>query len=223
MGWKLPPTNEGQRMRRCGQISLTIALMFVSTCIRAQEAKPVDAAAATTTPSAQAELLTLQQAIAGALANNRQIKIFDENVLISNDEILAARTQRYPHFSVDVTGSGLLTPVTVEFPRGVFGNVGSTPVPSAPTAVTTDPKFSALSIVQQHPHSKPKILSKQRQWRPRLRPAWRVLSLGTATGHAPILLCGDLSSLETGWTERKRLDGPGRVALRWCLNKTISS
>src|SRR5580692_11585990 len=117
-------------MRRWGQISLTIVLFFVSAPVHGQEAKPADASQAT---AAAPEVLTLQQAIDVALANNRQIKIFDENVLISNDEILAARTQRYPHFSVDVTGSGLLTPVTIEFPRGVFGNVGSTPVPSGPT------------------------------------------------------------------------------------------
>ena len=96
------------------------------------------------------EVLTLQQAITIALANNRQIKIFDQNVLISNDEILAARTQRYPHFSVDVTGSGLLTPVTIKFPKGAFGFDGTNPLPSGPTTVTTDPKFSALSMVQAY-------------------------------------------------------------------------
>ena len=151
-GWKLPPTNEGQNMRLWRRMSLTIVLFFVSASIRGQEAKPVDTPASTTGTAATptAEVLTLQQALAVALANNRQIKIFDENILISNDEILAARTQRYPHFSVDVTGSGLLTPVTIEFPRGVFGNVGSTPVPSGPTTVTTDPKFSATSIVQAY-------------------------------------------------------------------------
>jgi outer membrane protein TolC len=134
-------------MRRWGWMSLTIALLFVSAPVHAQEAKPADVSPAT---AVAPEVLTLQQAIAVALANNRQIKIFDENVLISNDEILAARTQRYPHFSVDVTGSGLLTPVTIKFPTGVFGFVDSTPVPSRPTEVTTDPKFSALSIVQAY-------------------------------------------------------------------------
>ena len=70
--------------------------------------------------------------------------------MISNDEILAARTQRYPHFSVDVTGSGLLTPVTIKFPQGVFGFVDSTPIPSRPSEITTDPKFSAMSIIQAY-------------------------------------------------------------------------
>jgi outer membrane protein len=137
-------------MRCWGQVSLTIALFFVSASVRGQETKPVDSATQATGASAEAEVLTLQQAIATALANNRQIKIFDQNVLISNDEILAARTQRYPHFSVDVTGSGLLTPVTIKFPQGAFGFDGTNPLPSRPTEITTDPKFSALSIIQAY-------------------------------------------------------------------------
>src|ERR1700743_234875 len=139
-------------MRGWGQISLTIALFLVSTSVRGQEAKPEEKTGAPSSAAASstAEVLTLQQAIANALSNNRQIKIFDQNVLISNDEILAARTQRYPHFSVDVTGSGLLTPVTIKFPQGAFGFDGTNPLPSRPTEVTTDPKFSALSMLQAY-------------------------------------------------------------------------
>src|SRR5580698_11447989 len=141
-------------MRRWVWTSLTIALCFVSASVRGQEpthqAKPADTSTTASAAPAEAETLTLQQAITIALANNRQIKIFDQNVLISNDEILAARTQRYPHFSVDVTGSGLLTPVTIKFPQGVFGFVDSTPIPSRPSEITTDPKFSAMSIIQAY-------------------------------------------------------------------------
>jgi outer membrane protein len=140
-------------MRRCGLISLTIVLFLVAAAsLRCQETKATPGAASGAAPksSAEAEVLTLEQAIATAIANNRQIKIFDQNVLISNDEILAARTQRYPHFSVDVTGSGLLTPLTIKFPQGVFGLVGTTPIPSRPSEITTDPKFSAMSIIQAY-------------------------------------------------------------------------
>src|SRR5580693_4989092 len=137
-------------MRRWGWISLTIALFCVSASLRGQEAKPANSSTTASAAPAEAETLTLQQAIAIALTNNRQVKIFDQNVLISNDEILAARTQRYPHFSVDVTGSGLLTPVTIKFPKGAFGFDGTNPLPSGPTTVTTEPKFSALSMVQAY-------------------------------------------------------------------------
>jgi outer membrane protein TolC len=137
-------------MRRWSWISLTIALFSVSASIRGQETTPTASSTPAAATSVEPDVLTLQQAIATALANNRQIKIFDQNVLISNDEILAARTQRYPHFSVDVTGSGLLTPITIKFPQGVFGFVDSTPIPSRPSEITTDPKFSAMSILQAY-------------------------------------------------------------------------
>jgi outer membrane protein TolC len=138
-------------MRSWSLISLTIALFLVpSASLRCQETKATPSGSSLPKPQSGAEVLTLEQAIATALANNRQIKIFDQNVLISNDEILAARTQRYPHFSVDVTGSGLLTPVTIKFPQGVFGFVDSTPIPSRPSEITTDPKFSAMSILQAY-------------------------------------------------------------------------
>jgi outer membrane protein len=137
-------------MRRWSLIPLTIALFLVlSAPLCCQETKATPAASSASS-KAEAEVLTLEQAIATALVNNRQIKIFDQNVLISNDEILAARTQRYPHFSVDVTGSGLLTPVTIKFPQGVFGFADSTPIPSRPSEITTDPKFSAMSIIQAY-------------------------------------------------------------------------
>ena len=71
-----------------------------------------------------------------------------QNVLQANDQILAARTQRYPQFNIELTGSSLLTPVTVSYPSGVFGEVNGTPVPSNNVLVTTDPKFSAMSLAQ---------------------------------------------------------------------------
>jgi outer membrane protein len=100
------------------------------------------------TVAENSEALTLEQAITAAQANNRLIKIADQSVLFSNDEILAARTQRYPHFNVDLTAGGLLTAVNVNIPRGVFGNVDSSPVPTTNSVVTTQPKFSALSFIQ---------------------------------------------------------------------------
>jgi outer membrane protein len=92
-------------------------------------------------------VLTLDSAILEARQNNRLIKISNQNVLLANDEILAAKTQRYPQFNVNITASGLLTPISVDFPRGVFGIVDKTPVPTSNSVVTTDPKFSALSYI----------------------------------------------------------------------------
>jgi outer membrane protein TolC len=93
-------------------------------------------------------VLTLDQAIAEAQQNNRLIKISNQSVLYANDEILAARTQRYPHFNVQLIASGLLTAVDINVPKEAFGKVNGQPVPAQNTVIGTDPKFSALSLVQ---------------------------------------------------------------------------
>src|SRR5579871_4478980 len=80
--------------------------------------------------AAEPPVLTLENALTEAQANNRLIKIANQDVLYSNDAILAARSQRYPQFNVKLTGSALLTAVDVTVPKGVFGNVGTTPVPN---------------------------------------------------------------------------------------------
>ena len=93
-------------------------------------------------------MLTLESAIAEAQQNNRLIKISNQNVLFANDEILAARTQSYPHFNVHISGSSLLTAVHINIPEGVFGKVGTTPVPSTNSVITTGPRLSAMSYVE---------------------------------------------------------------------------
>jgi outer membrane protein len=96
------------------------------------------------------EVLTLDNAIVEALQNNRLIKISNQSVLYANDEILAARTQRWPHFDVQLIASGLLTAVDINVPKEAFGKVNGTPVPATNTVIGTDPKFSALSLVQAY-------------------------------------------------------------------------
>jgi len=116
----------------------------------AQPAVPatIDAAAASGPQAGDRGVLTLDEAVAEAQQNNRQIKIAFQNVLYSNDAILAAKTQRYPQFNVQLTAGGLLTAVNVQVPEGVFGQVGTTPVPSQNSVITTQPHFTALSLVQ---------------------------------------------------------------------------
>ena len=102
------------------------------------------------TSSASEPELTLNQAIALAQENNRQIKIYKQGELSANDQILAARTQRYPQFNVQLTGGALLTPVSVEFSRGVFGTVNGSYVPNDTATVTTDPKATGMAIAQAY-------------------------------------------------------------------------
>ncbi len=123
-------------------VSLVACAFFACFC--------ADSLAAQETASASLEVLTLERAVAQALENNRTIKISNENVFQANTQILAARTQRYPQFNVQLFGSYLLTPVSVSFPAGAFGNVGGTPVPNVNSPVVTGPKFSGMSVVQAY-------------------------------------------------------------------------
>jgi outer membrane protein len=118
--------------------------LFFTTALVLLTAVPSLAQSAADAPS----VLTLESAIAEAQQNNREIKISNQNVLYANDEILAARTQRYPHFNVQISGSYLLTAVHVHIPEGVFGKIGTTPVPNANSVITTNPSPSALSFIQ---------------------------------------------------------------------------
>jgi outer membrane protein TolC len=118
--------------------------LFFTTALVLLTAVPSLAQGAADAPS----VLTLASAIAEAQQNNREIKISNQNVLYANDEILAARTQRYPHFNVQISGSYLLTAVHVHIPEGVFGKVGTTPVPNANSVITTSPSASALTFIQ---------------------------------------------------------------------------
>ena len=97
-----------------------------------------------------AETLTLEQALDLAQQNNRQIKNAKQGELSANDQILVARTQRYPQFNVQLTGGALLTPVTVQFPQATFGNVNGSPVPSVNALVTTNPKFTGMAVAQAY-------------------------------------------------------------------------
>jgi outer membrane protein len=98
--------------------------------------------------SPEEETLTLTQAISIAQENNRQIKIFKQGELSANDQILAARTQRYPQFNVQFQGGSLLSPVSIEFEQGVFGKIGNTPIPPENAYQTTSPRFAGFAVAQ---------------------------------------------------------------------------
>ena len=51
---------------------------------------------------------------------------------------------------MQLVGSYQLTPISVSFPPGVFGEVGTTPVPNVNSLVVTNPKFSGMSVVQAY-------------------------------------------------------------------------
>jgi outer membrane protein len=115
---------------------LLVFLTVTCAVARGQEAAPAT------------ELLTLDQALAEAKENNRQIKIAQQSVLGANDQILAARTQRLPHFSVMMTGGSLVTPVGIEFNKASLGYVDGFPIPSQNQTIKSYPGLSGFGFAE---------------------------------------------------------------------------
>src|SRR5262249_19221385 len=86
----------------------------------------------------QAEALTLEQAVALALGENRQVKSASIEVEKYSDRLAALRTKRLPEFKFYTLASQLLTPISYTFEQGAFGSYpGIGPVPNRATEITT--------------------------------------------------------------------------------------
>src|SRR5215471_4362723 len=84
-------------------------------------------------------VLTLDQAVALALQNNRQIHNAALEVGKKTDQVAAARTYRLPAFDVYVLESYLLTPVDFTFQQGAFGTFPATgPIPARDTTIRSE-------------------------------------------------------------------------------------
>jgi outer membrane protein TolC len=99
-----------------------------------------------------AQVLTLDEAIAIAIANNRSLRVAMLEVDKSKWRIAEVKTKRLPSFSGTILGSELLNEVSFNFPAGAFGNLpGVGPFPSTDTKITTprQPVAYVMSQVEQ--------------------------------------------------------------------------
>ncbi len=99
-----------------------------------------------------ARVLTLEDAVSLAQANNRLVKNAQLSVSMSGDQIAEARTYRFPSLNLYALGSQLLTPVDFSFKRGAFGSFpGIGPVPATDTRIHTPlrPTFYGLTQFSQ--------------------------------------------------------------------------
>jgi outer membrane protein TolC len=86
--------------------------------------------------TADAEVLTLDQALALALKNSASILSAEAQVKRSEEELAASRTRRLPTVEVQANGSQLLTQPSVSFPAGAFGTYpGTGPIPATDTLI----------------------------------------------------------------------------------------
>ena len=108
------------------RLLLSLAALLVTTQVRAQE------------PAAAPDLMTIDQAVKIALANNLYLKIVNLDLDISKDKVAAAKTHRYPAFNIYAFGSQLLSPISFQVPAGQFGTYpGIGPIPAVNTNITT--------------------------------------------------------------------------------------
>ncbi len=87
-------------------------------------------------PSA-GSLLTLEQALAQAAQNSRDMQIALLEVEKAKGQTRAARTRYYPAISLDFLGAMQLVPIDFLFRQGVFGKLNGSDVPSKDIAITT--------------------------------------------------------------------------------------
>ena len=123
---------------RLSVVSMIACLICLSVEVRGQS-----------TTTSNAEVLTLEQAIALALLDNQQIKNAVLDVSRSGEDFAASRTRRLPSFNFQVLGTQQLTPIDFTFERGTFGTYpGIGPIPGEITKISTPLKPTAIFITQ---------------------------------------------------------------------------
>ncbi len=93
----------------------------------------------------QAPLLTLEDAVSIALANNRLVKNSVLEAQKFDFRVSTVRSTRLPHFQFSALGGELLQPFDFTFPKGAFGtypNVG--PIPGSDARVHQGAQLTAL-------------------------------------------------------------------------------
>jgi outer membrane protein len=94
-------------------------------------------------------VLSLDEAIQIAIANNRSLKVASLEVDKSKWQVAEFKTKRLPSISGTVLGSQLLNELSFTFKEGAFGNFPSTgPIPNKDTKITT-PRQPTAYVVSQ--------------------------------------------------------------------------
>src|SRR5262249_25316116 len=97
----------------------------------------------------ESNVLTLDQAIALALENNRSLKNARLNVAKAQNQVAVSRTYRLPSLNTYILGARQLSHADLRLDKGVLGilpEVG--PVPAQDTTIQSPGRFSALVVNQ---------------------------------------------------------------------------
>ena len=93
--------------------------------------------AATAVADDQADVLTVEQAVKLAMANNRMLKITSLQLADTKENYLAFKTHRFPTFKTYIFASELLAPISFTVPAGQWGTFGPVKIPATDTSITT--------------------------------------------------------------------------------------
>lgn len=100
----------------------------------------------TSTAQPEAPLLTLDDAVALALQNNRLVKNSSLEVQKANFRVNMARTRRLPHTQFAVLGGELLHSFDFTIPKGSLGTyAGTGPIPSENAKIHTPSQFTTYT------------------------------------------------------------------------------
>ncbi len=124
-------------------IGLLFAFLFLIAC----------PGFADTQPDSDLPVLSVDDAVNIALADNRTLKIVSLNLDVHKEKLAADKTRRLPSFNTYVFGSELLSPISYFIPQGQFGCCypGIGPIPSQNTYLTTGshPTANVLASASQ--------------------------------------------------------------------------
>jgi outer membrane protein TolC len=98
-------------------------------------------------PAAAAEILTLDQAVALALENNRNLQSTALDVAKAQDRLAATRTRQFPGINLYVLGAQQLRSFDFQLTKGVLGDYSGTgPVPSEDVHLKTPLQPTAVVV-----------------------------------------------------------------------------
>jgi Outer membrane efflux protein len=95
--------------------------------------------------SCEAQVLTLNDAVALALKENRSVQISELDVAKAGEATAETKTSRLPQLSAYILGGESLTPIDFTIPRGALGVYPSIgPIPAQNASISTPQNFNAL-------------------------------------------------------------------------------
>jgi outer membrane protein len=126
----------GRALSRTICLMLAAAFVFATRFLAAQEAAPVP------------PLLTVDQAVQIAIANNVALKIANLDVDKSKWQVAAAKTRRLPAISTYLFASGNLNSPTFNFSQGIFGRINGLPNPAQNIKIDLSQGVSGIANAQ---------------------------------------------------------------------------